>query len=113
MGASSGSGTAYLSVAHEFNSGYYWVLVTCPLAFNVVFCRSLLVLLSVFFLPLCFTDSDYPFGIFKPFLVFFCFAACMIQLSSSTHDALAVFPGFVVRDRGDMTIKVPVYKVVL
>ena len=109
MGASSGAGTVYPSGVHEFNSSYYWVLVTCPLDFYVVFCR----LLSVLILPLSFTDSDYPFGIFKLFLVFFCFAACMIQLSSSTYDALAVFPGFVVRERGDMTIKVPVYKVVL
>ena len=71
MGASSGAGTVYISVAHEFNSSYYCVLVTCPLAFYVVVCRSLFVLLSVFFLPLYFTDSDYPFDIFKLFLTFF------------------------------------------
>jgi hypothetical protein len=39
-------------------------------SFMCIFCRSLFVLLSFFFWPLClqFTDSDYPFGIFKLFL---------------------------------------------
>jgi hypothetical protein len=47
--------------------------VTRSLVFCVVFCRSLFVLLSYFFaimlsFSLRFTDSDYPFGIFKLFL---------------------------------------------
>jgi len=39
-----------------------------------MFCRSLFVILSFFFCPLCSsscTDSDYPFGIFKLFLSIF------------------------------------------
>jgi len=41
-------------------------------SFMCMFCRSLFVLLSFFFWPLCclffFTNYDYPFGIFKLFL---------------------------------------------
>jgi hypothetical protein len=59
--ATSGAGTACHSGPPESNSELR------------VFCRSLLVLFSFFFWPLCcpiplrYTDSDYPYGIFKLF----------------------------------------------
>jgi hypothetical protein len=47
--------------------------VVSSLVFSVMFCISFLVLLSFFLLTNCvvclqFTASDYPIGIFKPFL---------------------------------------------
>ena len=65
-GATSGAGTAYRSGAPEFTPGFYSIF-----SLMCMFCRSLFVLfllailLSVLFQ---FTDSDYPFGIFKLFL---------------------------------------------
>jgi uncharacterized membrane protein len=45
------------------------VRVTQSLALCVMFCRSLFVLLAIVLSVLLrFTDSDYPFGIFKLFL---------------------------------------------
>jgi hypothetical protein len=51
------------------------VRVTQSLVFCVMFCRSLFVLLSFFFLTIVlsvilFTDYDYPLGIFKLVLLF-------------------------------------------
>ena len=51
------------------------VCVARSFVFCVMFCRSLFVLLSLFFWPLCClwcTESDYHFGIFKLFLRFLC-----------------------------------------
>ena len=45
-GTSSGAGTAYLSGAPEFTPGFYSIF-----SFMCMFCRSLFVLLSFFFLP--------------------------------------------------------------
>jgi hypothetical protein len=47
------------------------VRVARSVVFCVVFCRSLFVLLAIVLSVLRFTDSDYPFGIFKLFLQFF------------------------------------------
>ena len=76
-GVTSGARTAYPSEAPEFTPGFSGVRVARSLVFCVVFCRSLFVLLSFFFWPLCFlsffdlrilitslwylrfTDSDY------------------------------------------------------
>ena len=74
-GATNGAGTAYPSGAPEFTHG---LRVTRSLVLCVMLCRSLFVLLSFFFLPMCclsffdrYTDSDYPFGIFKLFFVIY------------------------------------------
>jgi hypothetical protein len=69
------------SVSPQVFSGVEWVVrVARSLVFCVVFCRSLFVLLSLFFCPLCYisfliSTSDYPFGIFKLFLTMFKFRA--------------------------------------
>jgi hypothetical protein len=74
-GVTNGTGTAYPSGAPEFIPGFSGVRVTQSLVLcTCIFCRSLFVLLSFFFLAIVlsvllrFTDSDYPFGIFKLFL---------------------------------------------
>jgi hypothetical protein len=72
MGATSGAGTAYPSGAPDFTPVFSGVRVTRSLLVCVCFvdhCLSfctffLTIVLSV----LQFTDSDYPFGIFKLFL---------------------------------------------
>jgi hypothetical protein len=63
------------------NIGFQWGSCYSIFSFMCMFCRSLFVLLYFFFWPLCClfaillyvrlrsTDSDYPFGIFKLFLV--------------------------------------------
>jgi hypothetical protein len=66
----SGAGTAYPSGAHEFTPGVQWGSCYLIFSFMCMFCRSLFVLfLSTIVLSvlLWFTDSDYPFGIFKLF----------------------------------------------
>jgi hypothetical protein len=72
-------GTAYSSVAPEFPSPpplFNGVRVARPLVFCVMFCRSLFVLFFIFLATtvlsvLRFTASDYPFGIFKLFILSF------------------------------------------
>jgi hypothetical protein len=74
--SSCGVGTAHPSGAPEFTPGICGVRVDRFLFFYVMFCRSLFVPLSFFFLyiPLFLllriTASDYPFGIFWPFHCF-------------------------------------------
>jgi hypothetical protein len=61
------------------------VCVARSFVFCVMFCRSLFVLLSFFFWPLCClwcTKSDYHFGIFKLFLRFLC--EIIIPLTKTT-----------------------------
>ena len=73
MDVTSGAWTAYPSGAPKFTPGFSWVCVTRSLVLYVYFvdrCLSfcpflLAIVLSVL---LRFTDSDYPFGIFKLFL---------------------------------------------
>ena len=73
--ATCGTGTAYTSRAPSFS----WVHVARSLVFCLVFWRSLFVLLSFFIssftcllsVLLRFTNSDYPFGIFKHFPWFY------------------------------------------
>ena len=52
-GGTSGAGTAYATVAPEFTPDILWG--SCYSIFNFIcmFCRSLFVLLSLFFWPLC------------------------------------------------------------
>ena len=57
-GATSGAGTAYTYGDIEFTTGYLGVRVTRTLVFCVMFCRSLFVLLSSFFWPLCCLSFD-------------------------------------------------------
>ena len=72
--ATSGAGTAYLSVPPEFTPGFQWDWYCSVLFFCVVFCRSLFVL--VYFVGHCLVFlssidgfySLYPFRIFKPLL---------------------------------------------
>ena len=52
-GTSSGAGTAYPSGAPEFTPGFYSIF-----SFMCMFCRSLFVLLSFFFLPSCCLSFD-------------------------------------------------------
>ena len=72
-GVISGAGTTYPSGAPEFIPSFKWGSCYSSLVLCIVFCRSLFVLLSLFFghcvlaVPLRFTDSDFPFGIFKLF----------------------------------------------
>jgi hypothetical protein len=78
------AGTSYSSEAPDF-----------ALAYCVVFCRLVFVLL-VFFLPLYilsvlrFTTSDYPFAIFKLFLQF-CLSCISIAFSSPESQAHMLF----------------------
>ena len=69
----SGGGTAHPSVVSEFTTGFSGIRVACSLVFYVVFCSVicpfvLFLLAIVLSVLLRFTDSDYPFGIFKLFL---------------------------------------------
>ena len=67
MGITSGARTAHPSGAPEFTPVFSGVRVTRSLVLWVCFVLFLLaIVLSVL---LRFTDSDYPFGIFKLFLV--------------------------------------------
>ena len=52
-GVTSGAGTAYPSGAPQFISGFQWVSCSSVFSFMYIFCRSLFVLLSLFFWPLC------------------------------------------------------------
>ena len=69
----SGAGTAHPSVVYEFTTGFSGIRVAWILVFYVVFC-SVVCLFVLFLLDIVlsvlfrFTDSDYPFGIFKLFL---------------------------------------------
>ena len=56
---------------HMSSPNFSWVRVARSLVFCVVFCRSLLVLflLAIVLSVRRFTDSDYPFGIFKLLIV--------------------------------------------
>ena len=81
-GATSGAGTAYPSCVH---TQFLWGSCYSIVSFMCMFCRSLFVLFFFFFYPLCclffcllsivlsvllrYTDSDYPFGIFKLFFI--------------------------------------------
>jgi hypothetical protein len=51
-GAANGAGTAVPSKVPEMTPGFSGVCVGRPLVFSVLFCRSLIVLLSFFILPL-------------------------------------------------------------
>jgi hypothetical protein len=70
-GITSGAGTCYPSVAHEFTSGFYWSSRYSIFSFICMFSSSLFVL---FLLPIVlsvllrYPYSDYPFGVFKLFL---------------------------------------------
>ena len=66
-GATGGAGTAYPSGAPEFTPGFSWGSCYSIFSFMYMFCRLWFVLLSV----LRFTDSDYPFGIFKLLFSYF------------------------------------------
>jgi hypothetical protein len=73
LGATSGAGTAYPSGAPEFTPDFFGVHVTRSLVLYVCFVDHYF---SFFFWPfvlsvLRFTESDYPFGIFK--LMILCF----------------------------------------
>ena len=74
-GATSGAGTVYPSGAHAFTPGFQWGSCYSIFSFMRIFCRSLFVLLYFFLLAIVlsvllrYTDSDYPFGIFKLFLM--------------------------------------------
>ena len=57
-GVTCGAGIAYPYVAHEFAAGFSVVRVTQSLVFCGVFSRSLFVLLSLFFWPLCCLSFD-------------------------------------------------------
>jgi len=67
--ATSGAGTAYPSGAPEFTPFFSAVRVTRSLVLFLMFCRSLFVLflLAIVLSVLWYTDSDYPFGVFKIF----------------------------------------------
>ena len=73
-GVTSGAGTAYPSGAPEFTTGFSGVRVTWSLVLYVYFvdrCWSFLAfvlfLMAIVLSVLRYTDSDYPFGIFKLF----------------------------------------------
>ena len=52
-GVASGAGTVNPTGAYEFTPSFNGARVARSLVFCVVFCRSLFVLLSIFFWPLC------------------------------------------------------------
>ena len=69
----SGAGIAYLSGAPEFTPAFYWGSCCSIFSFmcsvlQIVVCHFVLFLLAIVLSVLRFTDSDYPFGIFKLFL---------------------------------------------
>ena len=72
-GVFSGAETASSSDAHEFPTDFNGTRVVQTLVIFVVFCGSLLVMLSIYCWPfsvlLRFTASDYTKGIFKLFLL--------------------------------------------
>jgi hypothetical protein len=72
-GATRKAGAACPSGAHEFTPDFSGVVVARSLVFFVVFLRLLfffvLFLLIIVLSVLRFTDIDYPFGIFKFFLL--------------------------------------------
>ena len=76
MGATSGAGTAYPSGVPEFTPRFQWVSCYSIFSFmcnvlQIVVCPVVLFLLTIVLSVLLrFTDSDYPFGIFKLFLSF-------------------------------------------
>ena len=71
----SGAGTTYPSGAPEFTLCFSGVRVTRSLVLYIIFCRSLFVSYVLFLLAIGLSalfrlrDSDYPFGIFKLFLI--------------------------------------------
>jgi len=71
MGTTSGAGTAYPSEHLNSPAFFSGVRVTRSLVlYDCVFCRSLFVLFllaDMLSVLLRYTDSDYPFGIFKLF----------------------------------------------
>ena len=70
MGATSEAGTAYPFGAHEFTPLVFsGVPVARSLVFCVVFYRSLFVLLSFFFSPLCCLSLDLPHWYLQAFLI--------------------------------------------
>jgi hypothetical protein len=77
-GATSGTGTVFSSGTHEFTPVFSRVHVTRSLVLCVMFCRSLFVLLSFVFWPLCclfvfdLRILVTPFGIFNLFLAEYC-----------------------------------------
>jgi hypothetical protein len=69
MGATGGAGTAYHSGAPEFTPGFQWGSCYSIFSFFVYFVRLfVLFLLAIVLSVLPFTDSGYPFGIFKLFI---------------------------------------------
>ena len=52
-GVTSGAGTAYTSVVPEFTTSFQWGSCYSIFSFICMFCRSLFVLLYLFFWPLC------------------------------------------------------------
>ena len=74
MGANSGAETAYPSGTPEFSPRNLVGFVLLDLQFyvyilQIVVCPFVLFLLAIVLSVLRFTDSDYPFGIFKLFLI--------------------------------------------
>ena len=71
-GATGGAGTAYPSGTLEFTPGFQWDSCYSIFSFICMFSRSMFVLFLfaiVLSVLLRFTNSDYPFGIFKLFLI--------------------------------------------
>ena len=74
MGATSGAGTSYTSGAPEFTPGFLWgscysILNFYVYVLEIVVCPFVLFRLAIVLSVLLqYTDSDYPFGIFKLFL---------------------------------------------
>ena len=95
MGVTGGEETAYPSGAPEFTPILSGVHVSRSLVFCVVFCRSLFVLLVImFFVLLRFTDSDYPFSIFKPF-------ACLFDILNYMYNWNTLFKEKTLTDSAD------------
>ena len=86
-GVTSGAGTAFPSREPEFTPGFKWGSCYSIFRFMCMFCRSLFVLLYFFLaivlsVLLRYTDSDYPFGIFK----LFCHGMSTISLIDYSHE---------------------------
>jgi hypothetical protein len=75
-GVTSRVATGYPSGAPEFTPSFQWGSCYSIFSFICMFCRSLFVLLYLYLFVIVlsvlrYTDSDYPFGIFKLFLKIF------------------------------------------
>ena len=84
----------YVKYINKIKLVFSWVRVVQSLDFCVVFCRSLFVLLYFFLFAIVlsvllrYTNSDYPFGIFKLFFLWWLFIANLNAANYKRHQCV-------------------------